>query len=65
MSDLEPRTLITLATIIVAGFGIAIGTIAPALAEGTSRCQSLGKHGPPAGSGPKHSHHPVDRAGFT
>lgn len=34
MADMDPTVLITLATIIVTGFGIAIGTIAPAIAEG-------------------------------
>ena len=34
MSELSPETLITIVTIIVAGFGIVAGTIFPVLAEG-------------------------------
>ena len=41
MSEMDPGTLITLATIIVSGLGIAIGTIAPALAEGRAVDRAL------------------------
>ena len=41
MSEMDPGTLVTVATIIVAGFGIAIGTIAPALAEGRAVVKAL------------------------
>lgn len=41
MSEMDPGTLVTLATIIVAGIGIAIGTVAPALAEGRAVVKAL------------------------
>ena len=41
MSDMDPRALVTMWTIIVAGLGIAIGTIAPALAEGRAVVKAL------------------------
>ena len=41
MSNMDSGTLITLVTIIVAGLGIAIGTIAPALAEGRAVAKAL------------------------
>lgn len=34
MAEMDPGTLITLVTIIIAGIGMAIGAIAPAIAEG-------------------------------
>ncbi len=34
MMEMDPGTLVTVVTIIVAGFGIVLGTIMPALAEG-------------------------------
>lgn len=34
MTEIDPGTLITLVTIIVAGISIVVGTITPALAEG-------------------------------
>jgi F-type H+-transporting ATPase subunit c len=34
MAEMDPGTLITLATIIIAGFGMVLGAIAPAIAEG-------------------------------
>jgi len=41
MADMDPGTLITLVTIFVAGFGIALGTVAPALAEGRAVVKAL------------------------
>ena len=41
MTNLDSGTLITIVTIIVAGFGIALGTIAPALAEGRAVVKAL------------------------
>lgn len=34
MAEMDPKTLVTIITIIVAGFGIVLGTAIPALAEG-------------------------------
>jgi F-type H+-transporting ATPase subunit c len=34
MAEMDPGTLITVVTIIIAGIGMAIGAIAPAMAEG-------------------------------
>ena len=33
MTDMDPKTLVTIVTIIVAGSGIVLGTAIPALAE--------------------------------
>ena len=41
MTNLDSGTIITIVTIIVAGFGIAIGTIAPAIAEGRAVVKAL------------------------
>ena len=41
MTNLDSGTLITIVTIIVAGFGIALGTIAPAMAEGRAVDKAL------------------------
>jgi F-type H+-transporting ATPase subunit c len=41
MADLDAGTLITVVTIIVAGGGIVLGTIVPALAEGLSVMRAL------------------------
>lgn len=41
MSNLDPNTLVTIVTIIVAGAGITIGVIAPAIAEGMSIVKAL------------------------
>ncbi|MEE8567763.1 MAG: ATP synthase F0 subunit C [Anaerolineales bacterium] len=41
MSDLDPGTLITLVTIIVAGVGIIIGTAIPAIVEGRAVLKAL------------------------
>lgn len=41
MTNLDSGTLITLTTIIVAGLSIALGTIAPALAEGQAVVKAL------------------------
>lgn len=41
MSTTEAGTLLTAITIIVAGFGIVLGTIAPALAEGRAVVKAL------------------------
>jgi len=41
MADMEPGTLITLVTIIVAGAAIVIGTIVPALAEGLAVMRAM------------------------
>lgn len=41
MEKLDSGTLITVVTIIVAGLGIALGTIAPALAEGRAVVKAL------------------------
>jgi len=34
MAEMDPGTLITLATILIAGIGMVLGAIAPAIAEG-------------------------------
>ena len=41
MADLDPGTLITLVTIIVAGVGIVIGTAIPAIVEGRAVLKAL------------------------
>lgn len=41
MAELEPGTLITLVTIIVAGAGIVIGTAVPAIAEGLAAMRAM------------------------
>jgi F-type H+-transporting ATPase subunit c len=41
MAQLEPGTLITLVTIIMAGVGILLGTIIPALVEGRAVLKAL------------------------
>jgi len=41
MAEMDPGTLITIVTIIVAGAGIVIGAIAPALAEGRAVVKAL------------------------
>lgn len=41
MADLDPGTLVTLVTIIVAGVGIIIGTAIPAIVEGRAVLKAL------------------------
>lgn len=41
MENMDPETLITLITIIVAGLGIVIGTAVPAIAEGLAAIKAL------------------------
>ena len=41
MENMDPATQITLATIIVAGLGITIGTAVPAFAEGLAAYKAL------------------------
>ena len=41
MAEMDPGTLITLATIIVAGVGIVLGTAIPALVEGRAVLRAL------------------------
>ena len=41
MTNWDSGTVITVVTIFVAGFGIALGTIAPALAEGRAVVKAL------------------------
>ena len=41
MAELEPGTLITIVTILVAGVGILLGTIIPALVEGRAVLKAL------------------------
>ena len=41
MAEMDPGTIITIVTIIVAGVGIVIGTITPALAEGRAVVKAL------------------------
>ena len=41
MADLDPGTLVTLVTIIVAGVGIIIGTAIPAIVEGRAVNKAL------------------------
>ena len=41
MADMDPGVLITLVTIIVAGVGILLGTLTPALVEGRAVMKAL------------------------
>jgi F-type H+-transporting ATPase subunit c len=41
MADIDPGTLITLVTILMAGVGILLGTIIPALVEGRAVLKAL------------------------
>jgi len=41
MSNLDPNTLITVITILVAGIGIVIGCIIPALMEGRAAAKAI------------------------
>jgi F-type H+-transporting ATPase subunit c len=41
MAELEPRILVTIITILVAGVGILLGTIVPALVEGRAVLKAL------------------------
>ena len=41
MAELEPGTLVTIITILVAGVGILLGTIVPALVEGRAVLKAL------------------------
>jgi F-type H+-transporting ATPase subunit c len=41
MAEMDPGTLITLATIIVAGVGIVLGTAIPAIVEGRAVLRAL------------------------
>ena len=41
MTEMEPGTLITLATILVSGMAILLGTITPALVEGKAVLKAL------------------------
>jgi len=41
MENLDPNTLITLITILVAGISIAVGTIVPTLMEGQAAIKAL------------------------
>jgi F-type H+-transporting ATPase subunit c len=41
MADMDPGTLITLVTILMAGVGILLGTIIPALVEGRAVLKAL------------------------
>jgi F-type H+-transporting ATPase subunit c len=41
MAELEPGTLITVVTILVAGIGILLGTIVPAIVEGRAVLKAL------------------------
>lgn len=41
MADLDPGTLVTIVTIIVAGVGIIIGTAIPAIVEGRAVLKAL------------------------
>ncbi len=41
MENLDPNTLITVVTILVAGIGIVIGTIVPAIMEGKAAAKAL------------------------
>ncbi|HOV48580.1 MAG TPA: ATP synthase F0 subunit C [Anaerolineae bacterium] len=41
MGNLSPETLVTLVTILVAGFAIVIGTITPAIVEGKAAVKAL------------------------
>lgn len=41
MAEMDPETLITIVTIIVAGIGITLGTLGPALVEGRAAVKAL------------------------
>ena len=41
MAEMEPGTLITIVTIIVAGVGILLGTLVPAIVEGRAVLKAL------------------------
>lgn len=41
MENLSPEALVTLVTILVAGFGIVVGTITPAIVEGKAAVKAL------------------------
>lgn len=41
MADLDPGTLITLVTILVAGIGMVLGALAPAIVEGRAVLKAL------------------------
>ena len=41
MAEMDPGTLITLATIVVAGIGIVLGTAIPAIVEGRAVLRAL------------------------
>ena len=41
MAEMDPKTLVTIITIIVAGVGIVLGTAVPALAEGRAVNKAL------------------------
>ncbi len=41
MGNLDPQTLVTLVTIVVAGIGIVLGTAIPALVEGRAAVKAL------------------------
>lgn len=41
MAELEPGTLVTIVTILMAGVGILLGTIVPALVEGRAVLKAL------------------------
>ncbi len=41
MSNMDPGTLITVVTIIVAGLGIVLGTITPAIVEGRAALRAI------------------------
>lgn len=41
MADMDPGTLVTVVTIIIAGLGMVIGAITPALAEGRAVVKAL------------------------
>ncbi len=41
MAEMDPGTLVTIVTIIIAGLGMVIGAIAPALAEGRAVVKAL------------------------
>ncbi len=41
MAEMDPGTLVTIVTIIIAGLGMVIGAIAPAMAEGRAVVKAL------------------------
>ena len=41
MSNMDPGTLVTVVTIIVAGLGIVLGTITPAIVEGRAALRAI------------------------